>query len=341
MFRADASAASGSQWLRVTGINAGGTGPHPDSRYMAFDANGDLLDSDDGGIYRLVTPNTGATRTWRSVNGDIRSIEFYSTAYDSLNNTIFGGTQDNGSPRQRGNGDPLYPLDWTQPQNCDGAIVQVDNDQTAHPGQTIQYMSGQNLFACGFNRRTVDATNTEAPAASVGAVVDGSTNGGPPANTLGPVENAIPGGSTIGFIQPYLLNSVSPTRMIIGTAFLYESANQGDNLTSLGGLQDLNSGGIDDDGDSMVDEGDEFRPITPVGDLNFDGLDNNNDGTPDDGSEFARVTALAYGGRLNGVDAPDVLYVGKNGGQLNGVTGNMILRTGQRHKHHGRLHHTH
>src|SRR5262245_48898297 len=357
VWRLDANLGAGTQWLRVTGVNAGGFGPHPDSRYIVFDAKDNLLDSDDGGLYRLVDPNNDpmvpGTRIWRSVNGNIRPTEFYSTAYDPLNNTVFGGTQDEGSPRQRDNTDASYPLNWSEPQDCDGGTVAVDNDQTAHPGETIQYMSGQNLFACGFNRYTVDATNT-ATSVAVGAVVTGSSNNAMiPENTLGPIENAIPGGSTLGFIQPFELNVVAPTRMIIGTAFLYESTDQGDNFTSLGGLTDLNSDGLDNDADtgSMApgahgtDEGDEFQPITPVGNLNMDGLDNDGAGRDDDndgmideadeideGDEFAPVTAIAYGGRLNGADALDVLYIGKGardgrGGLLNGVNGRLILRT--------------
>jgi hypothetical protein len=348
IFRGDASQPLGSQWTPVTGdpppagagggFGANGTAPHPDQRDMVFDANGDLLDSNDGGLYRLVHPNNDdATRQWVSVNGNIRPTEFYSVAYDNLNNTIFGGTQDNGTPRQRATTDPAYPFGWPEAEDCDGGVVAVDNDQTAHPGTTIQYTSGQNLFSCGFVQRTVDSTNMEISAVDVGVVVDGSTIGGMvPPNTLGPVEKANPGGSTIAFIQPYVLNAAAPTRMLIGTAFLYESTNQGFNLTSLGGLTDLNSDGLNNDNDfsdppmntmPLIDEGDEFRPTTPVGNLNADGFDNDNDGTIDEGDEFARVTAMAYGGRLNGTDVPDVAYVGKTGGVLNGVTGTLSLRT--------------
>ncbi|HMC12278.1 MAG TPA: hypothetical protein VKH44_13350 [Pirellulaceae bacterium] len=56
---------------------------------------------------------------------------------------------------------------------------------------------------------------------------------------------------------------------------------------------------------------DEFQPITPVGNLNGDGIDNDFDGNMDEGDEFATVRAIAYGGRQDGVDAPDVMYIGK------------------------------
>src|SRR5262249_18277214 len=36
------------------------------------------------------------------------------------------------------------------------------------------------------------------------------------------------------FYQPFVLNTIDPTRMLIGTQNIYESTNQGDSLTNLG-----------------------------------------------------------------------------------------------------------
>src|SRR5262249_52468595 len=50
-------------WGVVTDKGASGTGPHADSRTMVFDAAGNILEGDDGGIYRLrlaaMRPGTG------------------------------------------------------------------------------------------------------------------------------------------------------------------------------------------------------------------------------------------------------------------------------------------
>src|SRR5262249_49629317 len=82
------------------------TSPHADSRAMAFDADGNLLESNHGGIYRLVNPNGAAdARRWRAVFGGgwgIPPTEFYSAAFDSRNFTLFGGAQDVGSPENVG-----------------------------------------------------------------------------------------------------------------------------------------------------------------------------------------------------------------------------------------------
>src|SRR5207244_562054 len=47
LFRGDASQPSGSQWTPITNNFAAGTSPHADSRSMAFDAAGNLIETDD------------------------------------------------------------------------------------------------------------------------------------------------------------------------------------------------------------------------------------------------------------------------------------------------------
>jgi outer membrane protein OmpA-like peptidoglycan-associated protein len=42
-------------WQQIVGTNVGGTAPHADSRDMVF-SGGNILESDDGGLYRLVDP---------------------------------------------------------------------------------------------------------------------------------------------------------------------------------------------------------------------------------------------------------------------------------------------
>ena len=86
-------------WTEVVKTGANNTAPHADSRDMVFDSNGDLIETDDGGIYRLTNPTAGS-RTWQSLNGDLRITESLSAAYDPLNNVIFTGNQDNGSTVQ-------------------------------------------------------------------------------------------------------------------------------------------------------------------------------------------------------------------------------------------------
>jgi hypothetical protein len=225
VFRVDAST---NTWTSVTGGAAGS--PHADSRDMVFDANGNILESDDGGTYRLTNPNA-AGRVWGPVVGNMRPTELYSVAYDTLNHVIFGGAQDNGSPEQTGHESPpgsAGSLQWTDPLGSDGGIVAVDNTST--PGSSLHYSATQNL-KFGFIRQTFDNTNTPTGSANVGLVVNGT--GG---QTLQQVEAAQTGGSTLPFVVPYALNAVDPTKMLIGTNNLYESTSAlaGDALNNLG-----------------------------------------------------------------------------------------------------------
>jgi hypothetical protein len=117
---------------------ANGTSPHADSRWMAFDSNGNLLNADDGGLFRLSTP-TSSTRAWSYVGGvsgsTMRPTEFDSISYDPLNNVFFGGAQDVGSSYQLAPGSFL----WNTLEQGDGGYTDIDADQTAHPNTSLRY----------------------------------------------------------------------------------------------------------------------------------------------------------------------------------------------------------
>jgi hypothetical protein len=107
--------------------------------------------------------------------------------------------------------------------------------------------------------------------AGVGLVVLG-TNG----QRLAQVDNT-------AWVQPYVLNQIDPTRLLLGTTFLYESFDRGDTLTSLGGVVALG--------------GNRFTPQQPVGPVNPGGSYN----------------PMIYGGRSGGVDDADLIWVGAGG----------------------------
>ncbi len=135
-------------WNPLFGAAASNTTPHADSRDMAFDPAGRLLESSDGGINRLINPrgladadgngSAGPARKWESMNGNLRISEVLSAAYDPVNNLVFAGMQDNGSNAQAvglgawidANGDGL-PDDsatrfaWSQVLGGDGNTQQA------------------------------------------------------------------------------------------------------------------------------------------------------------------------------------------------------------------------
>ncbi len=232
------------QWEHLTHSNsiqqipeggtASGSAPHAGSRDMVIDASGDLIEIDEGGIYRRTSPlnNTG---DWFSINADIQTTEFHDIAYDTNSNTIIGGAQGNGISQQIAAGSTT----WRSVSGGNGGDVAVDNITLAASNLSIRYSSSDQSFI-NLRREIYDADN----------------------NRVGdPVFLATVGGTWPLFVTPVELNAINPRRLVIGgVGSVFESFDQGDSHTS------IDCPGI--------------------------------------------VSAIAYGGRSDGVDNPDVLYVG-------------------------------
>jgi hypothetical protein len=215
VYRGDASLAS--PWQNVVCNGAQGTSPHADSRDMAFDSYGNLLQANDGGFYRLDNPGA-ASRRWVSLNGDLRPAEMHSAVFDGITKTAFGGTQDTGTPMQNSPGSRV----WTDFLQGDGGVVEVD-ELSGGGAYSTRYTNFEVLEF--FNRSTWSPSNT---------LISGPTE-------LGLRIVAGPGTGqdlhaydpNIQFYNPYVLNRVDPRRMLIGTANIYESPDQGDSLYNL------------------------------------------------------------------------------------------------------------
>jgi hypothetical protein len=80
-----------------------------------------LLEADDGGIYQVTNPATSPS-AWTSKGGNLGAVELYSVAYDTDDNILFGGVQDNGSNRQSAAGSTT----WVQFAGGDGAMQAYD-----------------------------------------------------------------------------------------------------------------------------------------------------------------------------------------------------------------------
>ncbi len=262
LFRGDATATAtgvipSPQWEHLThsdsiaSIPDGGTAntsaPHADSREMVFDANGDIIEVDDGGVYRRTNPTSNAG-DWFSINGDIQVTEIHDVAWDTVSDIIISGNQDTGTTQQPTPG----ATTWISVHTGDGGDVAVD--ATTVSGQSTRYSSYQNLGA--FRRRSYDASN-----AFLGEVFPTRTVTAPDQTFFS------------NFLTPVELNAIDPTRLVIGGCnAVFESSDQGENLTQIPGLFDsfCQSFGI------------------------FSLLQN----------------AIAYGGTSGAVDNEEVLYVG-------------------------------
>jgi hypothetical protein len=210
-------AASATPWQAVVCNGAQGTSPHADSRAMDFDTYGNLLQANDGGFYRLDHPNL-PSRKWVSVNGDLRVTEIHSAAFDAITRTAFGGAQDTGSPMQNAPGSRT----WTDFLQGDGGVVGID-ETSGGGAYSVRYTSYTELT--GFNRSTWSPSNTlvGSPVAVGLQIVAGPGNG----------QNLLTYDQNRQFYTPWVLNRVDARRMLIGTANLYESRDQGDTLVNL------------------------------------------------------------------------------------------------------------
>lgn len=281
--RGDLAQPVATMWTSVVRASAGNTRPHGDSRAMVFNPAGDIIEADDGGLYRLKNPNadpSGGARQWEALNTNLLTVEVNSVGYDSLNDRFVVGTQDNGAARQPGGG---TALSWPQILGGDGGIVQIASTATS----SIHYTSTQLLN--NFRRQTFDASGSLTKTEPVKLEIKGTGTGAAKRTLLGPGMRNGRFDDLIQFYQPYVLNANDPNRMLIGTNFLYESVNGGDELTVVGGLDDLTNDGSDDDGDGKLDpDPDEWNQATDLG----------------------KVTAMAYGGNSRTTGAnDDVIYV--------------------------------
>lgn len=210
LFRVNASLAAGTQAQTLTHSGtASNSSPHADSRDMDVDANGVLIEADDGGVYRRTNPRTNVG-DWFSLNGNLQTTELHAVAWDSNSNISIGGTQDTGTPEQQ----TTAGVTWRSVNTADGGDVAVDDTGTA--GTSVRYSSSQ--FLGNFRRRTVSAANVVT-------------------STVFPALTVVGGGNDLvpQFYTPIRLNNVNPNRLVIGGAnSVYESFDQGNTITEIG-----------------------------------------------------------------------------------------------------------
>ncbi|HNH35166.1 MAG TPA: OmpA family protein, partial [Rhodocyclaceae bacterium] len=199
LFRGEVTSAAGAiSWTPITDSGASGSGPHADSRAMVFAANGDIIEVDDGGIYRLADPENSAAvpgpRVWTALHGNLQLTEVTSLAYDNVNDLAIVGAQDNGVSRQSAPGDET----WNALQLADGGVVQVANIG----GVTgVQYSSFQSFGNFGAH------TNT-------GAAIDPRDLG---VNGTGASKTHLTVFDKVQFANPYVVNAIDPTKFLVGS----------------------------------------------------------------------------------------------------------------------------
>lgn len=191
--RGDASLAAGSQFTTIMDANGGNTTPHADSRNMAFDANGNLLQGDDGCVYRRANP-TLSSGTWTSVAGNLNVMEVHDLDHDRVSDILVIGTQDNGTHMQQTSSNPV----WTWINGGDGGDVAIEDAGSSG----LRFISSQNLG--GFSRRSYSAANAQTASVGISTAVVTDPQ----------------------FVTPVEVNLADPTRLLVGgSTRLYESTN--------------------------------------------------------------------------------------------------------------------
>jgi hypothetical protein len=217
------SVGSNDNGVQIVSNGAGNTAPHADSRALVFDAAGDLLEADDGGVYKLTNPrSTGTTAgpqgAWTSLNGDLDAIEAVSVAYDPVNDVVLAGTQDNGSLAQAGAG-------WNVVLGGDGNTQAVGVEGT----QVYRYSMGNNFQT--FFRQEFNSNGTAAakPQRILLARGPDDIRQGNALTGLDQADRALQDYRTI----PLVVNAVDPKRLALGFDGVYESFDRGDTIQML------------------------------------------------------------------------------------------------------------
>lgn len=188
---------------------------HADSRAFAFDSAGNMILTEDAGIYRRTSPQT-ATGDWSGMNVSSLSLrEAYAVAYDAIGKRLVVASQDTGTAYQQDPGGLTY--------NAIGAgdgVNAVVNDRTlASAGRSAIYTSYQGLG--GLTRWTYNANGTLA----VDPKVFNTTGSGPGA--LNFKSDDYTDNGALPFTSKIVLNKKDPTKIAFGTNYVYTTVDTG------------------------------------------------------------------------------------------------------------------
>src|SRR5262249_51379308 len=125
----------GGTWTDIS-VDTNGNSPHTDHHAMAIDSQGNLIDGNDGGVWRLNTAN----KTWAALNGNLAISPLNGFAPDPTNpHHIRAAGQDNGPELYNGalqaDGMPA----WSQVDSGDGGLVFFD---PLHPNIAYHVING-------------------------------------------------------------------------------------------------------------------------------------------------------------------------------------------------------
>jgi photosystem II stability/assembly factor-like uncharacterized protein len=192
---------SGVTWTDISNFSGGVVSPHADHHAVTFDANGKLLDGDDGGIYRLDVP-IGSPVVWSNLNGNLETIQFQGIGLHPTDpNAAIGGSQDNGTEVFRGS------VFWVRTEGGDGGFAkfsQTNGNIAYHQGPYRSF--GENFFRFSTNGGLTWVTRTS------GIDVD-----------VGDQQH----------YAPFVVDPGNGDRVLYGTNRIWETTNEGTTWTQI------------------------------------------------------------------------------------------------------------
>ncbi len=195
----------GATWNGVALGASGSDGPHGDHHAATFDANGNYLDGNDGGIWKLDNSDLSSLH-WTDLNANLAITQFVAVGVAANDSGIvFGGTQDNGTDESN-SGTTV----WTQRLGGDGAraIISPNNPYRVYSVAPVGSASPTTFF-----RRSDD----------------GGSSWNSRVTGIGTGDGGI-------FNRPFTIDPNSYggyDRLVLGTDRVYESTNSGDTWTPI------------------------------------------------------------------------------------------------------------
>ena len=214
----------GMTWADVSANNSGDAANpqiHVDHHAIAFSPDGlKMYVGNDGGVWSSTDAMTAAagSQHWTNLNSGLQTMQFYPgmSAHPADPNTIFGGTQDNGSERFMGT------IVWSDLGTCG------DGGWTAIGPVTASAFTV--FIAC-------DAVGNN-------GTIWKSTDSGSTFNTT---DSGINFSTNVDFIPPFVLDPSAPQNAYFGTTSLWQSQAGGGNWTAMAGGASLTRSGSSTD----------------------------------------------------------------------------------------------
>ena len=195
----------GATWTGIATGVAGNNGPHADHHAAAFDAAGNFLDGNDGGIWKLDNATVGSIH-WTDLTANIQVTQFVGIAVAANDATnVFGGSQDNGTSQSNASSTV-----WTQRLGGDGGqvVFSPNNPQRMYHDAPVGSFGNANFF-----QRSDDG----------GSSWNGKVNG------ISTTDGR-------DFYPPFVIDPNSYggfDRLLLGTNRVYESTNNGELWTPI------------------------------------------------------------------------------------------------------------